>query len=313
MCGGDGGDAGHEELLEDEGGGADEEGDEFAEDAGLDEDAEGEHEDEPDGEEEEPGAEAGVGDAASEGDGEDHEIAAGGEELWPGLGDEEGFEVPVDARVELGDVVTEGVADEDLPAGPDGGEGKDEDPGLGLEEAMPAELAVFYREVDEVEREEEEGGFAVDGGDEEEEDEVAEGFAEVEQVHGAREEGERGEVVDEAEVLDGVDDVGGRAGDKEEGVDDGREDGVSGASLVDARGEDAGDEEAGDVDDGLDEDFWLDGFGEPEMRVGEGRGEPVKDGALVGPSEGVHHEDSALEGHAFTASFVEGGVDVRAG
>lgn len=311
--GGDGGHTSDEELLKDEGGGADEEGDEFAEDAGFDEDAEGEHEDEPDREEEEPGAEAGVGDAAAEGDGEDHEVAAGGEELRPGLGDEEGFEVPVDARVELGDVVPEGVADKDLPGGPEGGEGEDEDPGLAVEEAGPAEfavLAVFNGEVDEVERKEEEGGFAVDGGDEKEEDEVAEGLAEVEEVHRAGEEGERGEVVDEAEVLDGVEDVGGGAGDEEEGVDDGGEDRVAGAGLVEAGGEEAGDEQAEDVDDGLDEDFRLDGFGEPEVRVGEGRGEPVEDGALVGPAEGVHHEDAPLERHAFAAGFVEGGVDV---
>src|SRR4051794_25152677 len=88
-----------QDFFEDHGGGADHGGDQFGEESGLDEYAVDEHEQKPDGEEPQPGAEPGVGDAFSQGYDEEEEVSAGAEELGPCLGGYEGFKVPVESWV----------------------------------------------------------------------------------------------------------------------------------------------------------------------------------------------------------------------
>ena len=256
-------------VFDDKSAGADNQRDQFTEDTSLDQDAIAEHENNPDRHEPQPGTQARVGQPVAHHQNKGKQIAAGGEQLRPGMGEQDRFDVPVETGVELGAVRGKVMVDERLPGDPVESQGSYALESFGTEKAVETNTAVLKRLVEEVERKKEEGSFAIDGGDEKEAGEPHPGTAEIDEIEGDAEEGEAGEIVGEAEVLDRMQDVGGSERDERKGIDERREEPLAGAGLVDAGGQDARDRKAGYVDEGLDEDLRLDGTREPEVGDGE--------------------------------------------
>lgn len=165
--------------------------------------------------------------------------------------------------------------------------------------------------AEQVEGNQEEGGFSIEGGHGKERDEDPGGFAEVDEVEAEREEHEAGHVVEKAEILHGVQDEGDGAQPEEERVHEPTQQLPTAGCLVKADRDPSGDENTGNIEVELGDATGPDSAGEEVAISGEVVGLADHERAGERPAEKWGQQKAGLEGKALVPVGVAVEVDIR--